>query len=55
MPSQDGNDKGPWGNNNNSPPDIDQIFRQWKPWLQQQLPGGSLSGLIVAATLFAAA
>jgi membrane protease subunit HflK len=52
MPSQGGNDKGPWGSND-APPDIDQLFRQWKAGLQHLLPGGSSNGLIVVVTLFA--
>jgi membrane protease subunit HflK len=54
VPSQGGNNDGPWGTNE-SPPDIDQIFLAWQQRIKQMLPGGGEGGgpggLIVVAIL----
>jgi len=53
MPSQGGNDEGPWGNRG-TPPDIDELIQQWQNRFKQFLPGGGAGGLIVAAIVLVA-
>ena len=54
MPSHDGNggQGGPWGSRG-TPPDIDDLIRQWQTRLKQFLPSGGPSGLIAVAVLVA--
>jgi len=55
MPSHNGNggQDSPWGSRG-TPPDIDDLVRQWQTRLKQLLPGGGPSGLIAVAVLVAA-
>jgi membrane protease subunit HflK len=52
MPPRNGN--GPWSSGG-KPPDIQDLLRQGQGWLNQMLPSGGASGVIVIAVLILAA
>ncbi|MGD8415940.1 MAG: FtsH protease activity modulator HflK [Pseudomonadales bacterium] len=56
MPSGHGNDgpDGPWGSRN-TPPDLDDLIRQWQARLKELLPRGGPSSLIALALVVAGA
>ena len=54
MPSTGGNDQGPWGNNNQSPPDIDELVQRLQTQFKDLLPsGGGISRIIFFALIIA--
>ena len=52
MPSQDGNEQGPWGSRG-TPPDLEQLVAQWQSKFAQLIPGGGSKGFILAAIVIA--
>jgi membrane protease subunit HflK len=50
MPPSNGNDN-PWGQGNNTPPDLDQLIRQAQARFKQALPGGSPTGAMFLIAL----
>lgn len=49
MPSQNSNN--PWGSGGRSAPDLENLIRQGRGWLNQIMPSGSPGGIIIVAVL----